>query len=128
MRTLPVACGLSLLAAPLAGQAPQLSDLTRRFVTVDSAVVALTHARIVDGTGAAPAEDQTIVIRSGTIAAVGPARTVAVPPGAQVLDLHGHTVLPGFVGLHDHTFYKTSARSIQISTSAPPPTSAVSAS
>jgi imidazolonepropionase-like amidohydrolase len=108
------------LLAPLAAQAPAaLSPATRRFVTVDSQVVALTHVRVVDGTGAAPADDQTIVIRGGKIAAVGPARSVTVPRGAQVLDLNGHTVVPGFVGLHDHTFYTTSARTIQISTSAP---------
>lgn len=108
------------LVAPLATQSPAaLSQATRRFVTVDSQVVALTHVRVVDGTGAAPADDQTIVIRGGKIAAVGPARSVTVPRGAQVLDLNGHTVVPGFVGLHDHTFYTTSARTIQISTSAP---------
>ena len=121
-RTLPVACALSLLAAPppvAAQAAAALSQNTRRYVTVDSPVVALTHVRVVDGTGAAPAEDQTVIIRSGKIASVGPARTAAVPRGAQVLDLTGHTVLPGFVGMHDHTFYTTSARSIQISSSAP---------
>ena len=113
--TLILAATGSLAAA----QAPTLSPLTRQFVTVDTAVVALTHVRVVDGTGAAPAEDQTIVIRDGKIAAVGPAGTVQVPAGAQVMDLTGHTVIPGFVGLHDHTFYTTNARSVQINTSAP---------
>ncbi|MGH7606889.1 MAG: amidohydrolase family protein, partial [Gemmatimonadales bacterium] len=118
-RSLSLFAGLSLAAAPLTAQAPALSEVTRRFVSVDSPVVALTHVRVVDGTGSAPAEDQTVVIRDGKVAAVGPARSVSVPRGAQVLDLRGHTVLPGFVGLHNHTFYTTSARSIQISTSAP---------
>ncbi|MBI4409002.1 MAG: amidohydrolase family protein, partial [Gemmatimonadetes bacterium] len=31
----------------------------------------------------------------------------------------GHTVLPGFVGLHDHTFYMTAVRSIQSTYTAP---------
>jgi len=118
-RTLLVACALSLFVAPLAAQALRLSEFTRRFVSVDSPIVALTHVRVVDGTGAAPAEDQTIVIQGGKIAALGSARSVRVPRGAHVLDLNGHTVIPGLVGLHDHTFYTTSARSIQISSSAP---------
>jgi hypothetical protein len=111
---------MSLAAAPLSAQAAtSLSESTRRFVSVDAPVVALTHVRVVDGTGARPAEDQTVIIQSGKITAVGPAASVRVPAGAQTLDLAGHTVIPGLVGLHDHTFYTTSARSIQISTSAP---------
>jgi len=98
---------------------PSLSRLTRQFVSVDAPVVALTNVRVVDGTGAAPAEGQTIIIDKGRIAAVGPSSSVKAPAGAQVMDLAGHTVIPGIVGLHDHTFYTTSARSIQINTSAP---------
>ena len=104
---------------PGADQRPTLSANTRRFVSVDAPVVALTNVRVVDGTGAAPAEGQTIVIERGRIAAVGPSGSVMAPAGARVVDLAGHTVIPGIVGLHDHTFYTTSARSIQISTSAP---------
>lgn len=111
---------MSIVAAPAASQNTQpLSQTTQRFVSVEAPVVALTHVRVVDGTGAPPAEDQTLTIQNGRITAVGPARSARVPQGAHVLDLAGHTVIPGIVGLHDHTFYTTSARSIQISSSAP---------
>jgi imidazolonepropionase-like amidohydrolase len=111
---------LLVLTTPILGaQAPKLSPNTRRFVSVDTAVVALTHVKIVDGTGAPPKDDQTIVIRDGKIAAVGAAASVNAPAGARVMDLHGHTVLPGFVGLHDHTFYTTSGRVAQLNVSAP---------
>src|SRR5205814_5410885 len=80
---------------------PTLSKLTRNFVSVDAPVVALTHVNVIDGTGAPRKTDQTIVIRDGKIADVG--SSVAVPSDAKVIDLTGHTVLPGFVGLHDHT-------------------------
>ena len=114
-------------AAPLALHAqaagaparPQLSDAVRAFVAEDAPVIALTNVRVVDGTGAAPAEGRTIVIRDGRIAEVGPSAQVRVPQGARVLDLAGHTVIPGLVGMHNHTFYTTSARQAQISTSAP---------
>ena len=43
-------------------QSRQVSDAMRRFVSVDAQVVALTHVRVVDGTGAPVRNDQTIVI------------------------------------------------------------------
>jgi imidazolonepropionase-like amidohydrolase len=102
-----------------AAQRPTLAAPVRQFVAVDTPIVALTHVRVVDGTGAPPTDDQTIIIRDGRIETLGPAGQVRVPAGAQVLDLRGHTVLPGFVGLHNHTFYTTSGRSVQINVSAP---------
>lgn len=78
---------------------------TQPFLSVSAPVVALTHVRVIDGTGAAPAENQTVVIDHGKIAAVGPAASVAVPAGAQTLDYSGKTVIPGLVGMHEHLFY-----------------------
>jgi imidazolonepropionase-like amidohydrolase len=96
-----------LLAAliTLAGQAQTPSSEVRSFLKVDAPVVALVHARVVDGTGAPAREDQTLILRDGRIEAMGAASTVAAPKGAQVLDLTGHTVLPGLVGMHNHLFY-----------------------
>lgn len=98
---------LLLAAAPAAAQRPRLSPATRQFVTVDTPVVVLRNARVIDGTGAPAREGQTIVIRDGTIAAVGPAGAAAVPDGAQVLDLTGRTVIPGLVMVHEHLYYPT---------------------
>jgi imidazolonepropionase-like amidohydrolase len=115
---------LALAALPFAAHtqaqsAASLNTQTKQFVSVDAPVIALTHARVIDGTGAAPANDQTIVIDNGKIAAVGPSATTKSPAGAKVIDLTGSIVLPGFVGMHDHTFYTTSNRSVQQNTSAP---------
>jgi imidazolonepropionase-like amidohydrolase len=95
------------------------SPNVQRFISVDDSVIALTHVRVVDGTGAAPLDDQTVVIRAGKIAAIQPAGSGSVPAGAKVLDLKGHTVIPGIVGLHDHTFYTTNLRSVQSNGTAP---------
>ena len=103
-----VLASLPLLAsAELRAQRPTLSVAVRSFVVVDSPVVALTHARVIDGTGAAARDDQTVIIRDGRIAALGPSRSVAVPGGAQVVDLTGKTVIPGLVMVHEHLFYPT---------------------
>jgi imidazolonepropionase-like amidohydrolase len=62
----------------------------------------LTHATLIDGTGAAPVPDATIVIAGGRIAAIGPAAKVKTPAGAQVIDLTGKTIIPGIINAHSH--------------------------
>ncbi|MEJ7811911.1 MAG: amidohydrolase family protein [Gemmatimonadaceae bacterium] len=121
MRTSLLTLAASLLAVSRAGAqtSTTLSPQTRAFVSVDAPVVALTRVRVVDGTGAPPTEEQTVVIQNGKITAVGRTGAVPVPAGARVMELAGHTVIPGIVGLHDHTFYTTGARSTQLNTSAP---------
>jgi enamidase len=86
---------------------PELSDAVREFVKVDAPVVALTGARVIDGTGAPPRENQTIVIRGGRIAEVGAASRVQPPQGATTIDLAGKTVIPGLVMVHEHLYYPT---------------------
>ena len=82
----------------------QQSD-RQQFIRVEAPVVALTHVRIIDGTGAAPSEDQTIVIAGGKITSIAPSSSAKVESAAQILDLKGYTVLPGLVGMHDHMFF-----------------------
>ncbi|HUF23233.1 MAG TPA: amidohydrolase family protein [Vicinamibacterales bacterium] len=91
--------------ATAAAQRQPVTDAIRPWVKVDAAVVALTHARVIDGTGAAPREDQTILMRDGLIAAAGSAADVAVPDGATVIDLSGRSVMPGLVMVHEHLYY-----------------------
>ena len=66
----------------------------QQFIRVEAPVIALVHVRVIDGTGTAARDDQTIVIADGKIQSVGPGATATVPPGAQILDLKGYTVLP----------------------------------
>src|SRR5262249_34962664 len=61
-----------------AQQQPRTTD----FVKYDAPVIALAHARIIDGTGGAPKDDQTIIIRDGTIAELGDAARLAAPARA----------------------------------------------
>src|SRR5680860_1293906 len=91
------------ITSKAAAQSTELSPDVLEYVAVSAPSIALTHVRVIDGTGAAPMEDQTILIHDGMITEVGAAGSVTIPVGAEVLDLDGHTVIPGIVGLHDHT-------------------------
>ena len=115
MRLLPSA--LAALCAPLSllAQQPQgatastrtLTNAVRQFVSVDAPVVALTHVRLVDGTGQPARDDQTVIIEGENIRAVGNAASTPIPSNAQTIDLTGHTVIPGLIGLHDHMYYSS---------------------
>jgi imidazolonepropionase-like amidohydrolase len=77
----------------------------RQFIRTDARVIALANVRVIDGTGAAPKDDQTIIISEGKIQSVEPAATAKIPANAQTLDLKVYTVLPGLVGMHNHMFF-----------------------
>src|SRR5262245_52951527 len=90
---LAFATAVSMVAAqslPIGGQG-------KPFVKVNAPVVALTHVRVIDGTGAPARADQTVVIKDGAIAAVGPSASTPAPEGATVIDGSGKSVMPGIV-------------------------------
>ncbi|MFL5594469.1 MAG: amidohydrolase family protein [Gemmatimonadaceae bacterium] len=105
IRLLPIAVVCyAAISIPVAAQRPTLSAGARSFLVVDTPFVALTHGTVIDGTGAPARDDQTIILRDGRIQRVGASRSVAIPAAAKVLDLSGSTVIPGLVGLHEHTY------------------------
>jgi enamidase len=93
-----------------AGDAPYAQrggNAARQFIKVQAPVVAITHVRVIDGTGAPARSDQTLVIRDGDIVAVGPASSTPVPDEATVVDGTGKSVMPGIVMMHEHLYYPT---------------------
>jgi imidazolonepropionase-like amidohydrolase len=88
----PIACAGALalagvLAAPLASAQERAHAFTNAYIIP------------IDG----PAiEGGTLVVRDGTIVAIGPAGTVQVPAGAETLDLAGKVIMPGLVDTHSH--------------------------
>src|SRR6202034_4263159 len=64
-------------------------------------VTAVTHVRVIDGTGGTPLEDATVEIEGNHIRAIRPG-TSPLPAGAHVLDLHGDTIIPGLINAHGH--------------------------
>src|SRR3954471_16998399 len=65
-------------------------------------VLMLQGGRLIDGTGRPPIDNSIIVIEAGRFKAVGRSGELPIPPGAQVIDVSGKTILPGFIDGHGH--------------------------
>ena len=97
--------GFASPVAELAAQTPKLSGDVQRFVRVQGSKIILTHVRVIDGTGKPALEDRNISIDNGKITAVDAGSSPAASSDTQILDLHGYSVMPGIVGMHDHLYY-----------------------
>ena len=64
--------------------------------------IAITGARLIDGTGSAPVDDTTLIVRSGRVAHVGPARSIDIPTDLSAIDATGLTAIPGLIDCHIH--------------------------
>lgn len=74
------------------------------YVSYPAGRIALMHVSVIDGNGTAALRDRTLLIGADKILDILPGN--AKPPaGVTLIDLTGHTVVPGIVGMHDHLFY-----------------------
>lgn len=64
--------------------------------------LAIKAGLLIDGHGGDPIRNAVVLVEGKTIAAVGPAETVAIPEGAKVVDASGKTVMPGLIDCHVH--------------------------
>ena len=67
---------------------------------------------LIDGTGRPPIKDSVIVVKDEWITAVGKRDQVEIPPGSEIIDASGKTVLPGLIDAHVH-FVSLGVRMIQ---------------
>ncbi len=65
---------------------------------------AITGATVITMTSDRPLRNATVVVRSGRIAAVGPAGTTPVPTGMRRIDGRGMYLMPGLTDMHAHLF------------------------
>jgi imidazolonepropionase-like amidohydrolase len=79
-----------------------LAKMASGFSAQARPVIAIVGGRLIDGSGKPAVENSVVVLRNGTIAAAGTAATTPVPAGAQVIDAHGKSVLPGLWEMHAH--------------------------
>lgn len=69
---------------------------------IPRSVVVLRGARVVTMRGDEVIEDGEIVVRDNRIEAVGRRGSVSIPDGAEILDVTGRTIVPGYVDTHAH--------------------------
>lgn len=67
-----------------------------------SATLALVGGTLIDGSGAAPITDAVVLVAGDRIVAAGPAGAIRAPSGIRTIDVHGGTILPGFINAHVH--------------------------
>jgi len=106
-RQIALGAGFALAMLAGCGDRPRPGDGSARSIalasvplTPDSGSVALRCGALIDGESKEALRDITIVIVDGRITATGTA--ASVPSGVPVLDLTGHTCLPGLIDMHTH--------------------------
>ena len=94
------------LATFVAGSArdgmANLAKVASSFSADEPAVTAIMGGRLIDGTGKPAVENSVVILRGGKIVAAGPAASIPVPKGAEFVDAHGKSVLPGLWEMHAH--------------------------
>jgi imidazolonepropionase-like amidohydrolase len=64
--------------------------------------IAIAHVTVIDMVSANALPDQTVVIEKQRIKLLGPANSVSIPYGAQVVDATGKFLIPGLADMHVH--------------------------
>jgi imidazolonepropionase-like amidohydrolase len=86
-----LALGSIAVLAP--AQSPQPAGLS---------YVALMHVTVIDGTGAPPQPDVTVIIAGYRIAQIGKTAIVSMPSRARIVDGRGKFLIPGLWDMHAH--------------------------
>jgi imidazolonepropionase-like amidohydrolase len=71
--------------------------------------VIVRDVTVINGTGAEPIKDVSVVVKDGRIASIGPVAKGA-ESGAEVYDGRGKYMLPGLINLHDHLYHRAAHR------------------
>ena len=77
-------------------------QVTPTLPAVTSPVVVVVGATLIDGTGAPPVPETTLVIEDGRILQIGKRGEVPIPAGAQIIQAEGKTIIPGLIDAHVH--------------------------
>ena len=118
MRTTAMTLRTAVLAAAFIPSAPSAASgaiptLAAASYPAAQEVTAIRASRLIDGTGQPARDNQVIIVRGERIEAVGDAAAVPIPDGARVVDLGGHTVMPGIVDAHAHLSIRPDIRTLR---------------
>lgn len=85
---------LSVVAAPACAPPPELIE--------GEDLLVLDGVTLIDGTGAGPADSVVVVLEGDRIKRIGRSGAFRFPDDAELLDLRGRWLLPGFIEMHAH--------------------------
>jgi imidazolonepropionase-like amidohydrolase len=95
-----------LILAVLAKTAPAAPSVALKEINPPAAgtnrVVAIVGATLIDGKGGAPVSNAVVIVRGAKIAAASSRNSAKIPTAAEVLEVTGQTLLPGFIDSHFH--------------------------
>ena len=89
-------------ATPTAAPAASTATPTPR---ASPPTLAVVNGTLIDGTGADPIGDAALIVQGERIVAIGPRSSINIPENAQIIDVQGATILPGFFNAHVHGAY-----------------------
>ncbi len=97
---------LAWAGAPANAQrAAAFDKRVQQYVVHDAAAIRIDDVRVIDGTGAPAREGQSLLIRDGKIAGIGPVAQVGKQAADVVIDGKGRSILPGLVMMHEHLLF-----------------------
>jgi len=64
--------------------------------------LALLHVTVIDGTGAPPKPDMTVIIAGYRIAEIAKSNTISIPRSTRTIDATGSFLIPGLWDMHAH--------------------------
>lgn len=103
--SLLIVFALGLAVRPLGGRAGQFGpEHPSGSGPAGGRLVAIRAGRLFDGASEKMTKDQVVLVRGGRILEVGPAESVKIPQGAEMIDLSRATILPGLIDAHTHLF------------------------
>jgi imidazolonepropionase-like amidohydrolase len=91
--------------------AQQFAPDVAAYIKISASTFAITHVKIIDGTGNPAVADQTVIVTNGKIERVGAFNKVKLRAGINTIDGTGKTLTPGLVMVHEHLFYTIMAGS-----------------
>ena len=91
-----------LETAQAAGMATRAPALVKALLKTPAGPVAFKNVQLFDADAKRFLAHQTVIVDKGLIVAVGPAKTVKAPAGAQIIDGRGMTLTPGLWDCHMH--------------------------
>jgi len=94
-----------ILLTNIQSNAQRFADVVKQYISVNTDTLALTHVKIIDGTGGPSKSDQTIFIINGRINKIGNTESISIPSSVKTIDCSGKTIIPGMIMMHEHLFY-----------------------